>query len=197
MAALRAAAQSAPMTVSFPTRFAVLAAALYAGLCGCAESGTRGCTVVADPLAEIVVVDAQLEALELSHTAAFVGPAGGSAELVVTDVDGVESRFPATLSGTASGALIHASAAVTFDAPVPLDLGGVERNARELLGVYDGPVAGMDAGLGLTWRRLENDGGVVLVVAGLSAGLGVALLAFESLTLALEDDPYLDAINGG
>jgi hypothetical protein len=178
-------------------RFAALGTALYLGLCGCAQSEPVGCALVPDPLAELVVVEAALDGLSLSHTAAFVGPAGGSAELVVLDVDDVEHRFPATLRGTTTGALVHASAAVTFDAPVPLDLGDQERSARELLGTYDGPVAGLDAGLGVTWRRLENDVGVVFVVAGLSAGLGIALLAFESLELALEDDPVLDATNGG
>jgi hypothetical protein len=47
----------------------------------------------------------------------------------------------------------------------------------------------MDIGLGVTWRRLENEAGVVFVIAGLSAGLGIAPLAFEQLDLQLEDDP--------
>jgi hypothetical protein len=162
----------------------------FLALASCADSGgPKGCTSLDDPLAQIPVVQARLDDLSLSHTVAFVGPANGRATLLVLDDEGIEHAFDARLDGVDWGAAVKASAAITFGAPIPLELEPDTLTARELLGVYEGPVAGIDVGLGVTWRRLENDAGVVLVIAGLSAGLGIAPLAFEQLDLQLQDDP--------
>jgi hypothetical protein len=94
------------------------------------------------------------------------------------------------LDGIDEGLAMDASVIATFDNPVTLELpstGGI--NARTLLGVYDGPVAGLELGAGFKWRHLENPSNVGLTLANLSLGLGAVPMAFEQLDVELEDDP--------
>jgi hypothetical protein len=152
-------------------------------------NGPSGCGAASDPLAFIPVKEARLEHLSLWQTVAFAGPVGGEAELVVIDDLSDEHHFAATLSGLTYGAAVDASTIVTFGQPVVLELQSIALNARELLGVYQGPLVGLDVGVGVSWRRLQNDNRVVLNLATLSLGVGVAPLAYQQIDLQRNEDP--------
>ena len=144
-------------------------------------------TTTFDPFAEIVVDEAHLEDIEMWQAAVGFGIVDGRADLEIIDVQGDEHSIDVTLRGAVVGLVADGSVAIAVG-DVPLVLPG-ERDARDLLGPYDGASVGVDVGVGGHYRDLTNDSGVRMQLASFSVGVGAQPLAWESLDIQARDDP--------